>query len=92
MVSCNRRFTQDDVAIFLACPEQLMRLCGVLDLTEKILRRFGFEKFDVSAFDSPEKAGHGPIWETATTALEGASYRAGTTLWTKVVVHSRPQD
>jgi threonyl-tRNA synthetase len=68
-----RGFTQDDAHIF-CLPEQLQdEIVGVLDLTEKILRRFGFEKFDVMLSTRPEKAvGTDQIWETATTALEGA--------------------
>jgi threonyl-tRNA synthetase len=68
-----RGFTQDDAHIF-CLPEQLQdEIVGVLDLTEKILQRFGFDKYDVMLSTRPEKAvGTDQIWEAATTALEGA--------------------
>ena len=46
---------------------------GVLDLTERILMRFGFDKYDIMLSTRPEKAvGSDEIWEAATVALEGA--------------------
>jgi threonyl-tRNA synthetase len=48
-------------------------IVGVLDLTERILTRFGFDKYDIMLSTRPEKAvGSDEIWEAATTALEGA--------------------
>lgn len=68
-----RGFTQDDAHIF-CLPEQLEdEIVGVLDLTERILTRFGFDKYDIMLSTRPEKAvGSDQIWEAATTALEGA--------------------
>lgn len=68
-----RGFTQDDAHIF-CLPEQLQdEIVSVLDLTEKILSRFGFEKYDIMLSTRPEKAvGSDEIWEAATTALKGA--------------------
>jgi len=68
-----RGFTQDDAHIF-CLPEQLEdEIVAVLDLTETILSRFGFDKYDIMLSTRPEKAvGSDDIWEAATTALEGA--------------------
>ena len=68
-----RGFTQDDAHIF-CLPEQLQdEIVGVLDLTETILSRFGFDKYDIMLSTRPEKAvGSDDIWEAATIALEGA--------------------
>ncbi len=68
-----RGFTQDDAHIY-CLPEQLEdEIVGVLDLTEKILTRFGFDKYEIMLSTRPEKAvGSDAIWEAATTALEGA--------------------
>mmetsp|Transcript_27210 Transcript_27210/g.44984 ORF Transcript_27210/g.44984 Transcript_27210/m.44984 type:complete len:694 (+) Transcript_27210:320-2401(+) len=68
-----RGFTQDDAHIY-CLPEQLQdEIVGVLDLTETILTRFGFDKYDIMLSTRPEKAvGSDEIWEAATTALEGA--------------------
>jgi threonyl-tRNA synthetase len=42
-----RGFTQDDAHIF-CLPEQLQHeIVQVLDLTETILSRFGFDKYDI---------------------------------------------
>lgn len=73
-----RGFTQDDAHIF-CLPEQLEdEIVGVLDLTERILTRFGFDKYDVMLSTRPEKAvGSDKIWEAATTALEGALKKKG---------------
>jgi threonyl-tRNA synthetase len=68
-----RGFTQDDAHIF-CLPEQLEdEIVGVLDLTERILTRFGFDKYDIMLSTRPEKAvGSDEIWVAATAALEGA--------------------
>jgi threonyl-tRNA synthetase len=68
-----RGFTQDDAHIF-CLPEQLQdEIVAVLDLTETILSRFGFTKYDVMLSTRPEKAvGSDAIWEAATEALKGA--------------------
>lgn len=68
-----RGFTQDDAHIY-CLPEQLQdEIVGVLDLTETILTRFGFDKYEIMLSTRPEKAvGSDEIWEAATTALRGA--------------------
>jgi threonyl-tRNA synthetase len=68
-----RGFTQDDAHIY-CLPEQLQdEIVGVLDLTETILTRFGFDKYDIMLSTRPEKAvGSDEIWEAATAGLEGA--------------------
>jgi threonyl-tRNA synthetase len=73
-----RGFTQDDAHIF-CLPEQLQdEIVDVLDLTEKILTRFGFDKYEIKLSTRPEKAvGSDEIWEAATTALEGALIAKG---------------
>lgn len=73
-----RGFTQDDAHIF-CLPEQLQdEIVGVLDLTESILSRFGFDKYDIMLSTRPEKAvGSDEIWEAATAALEGALKQKG---------------
>mmetsp|Transcript_12281 Transcript_12281/g.11113 ORF Transcript_12281/g.11113 Transcript_12281/m.11113 type:complete len:673 (+) Transcript_12281:1-2019(+) len=78
-----RGFTQDDAHIF-CLPSQLQEeIVNVLDLTEKILTRFGFTKFDVMLSTRPiESVGTDEIWEKATTALIGA---LGTKKWNYAV-------
>jgi threonyl-tRNA synthetase len=68
-----RGFTQDDAHIF-CLPEQLQdEIVQVLDLTETILSRFGFDKYDIMLSTRPEKSvGSDEIWNAATAALEGA--------------------
>jgi threonyl-tRNA synthetase len=68
-----RGFTQDDAHIY-CLPEQLEdEIVSVLDLTEKILSRFGFDKYEIMLSTRPDKSvGSDSIWEAATTALEGA--------------------
>jgi len=68
-----RGFTQDDAHIF-CLPEQLQNeIVQVLDLTESILSRFGFNKYDIMLSTRPEKSvGSDEIWDAATAALEGA--------------------
>jgi threonyl-tRNA synthetase len=68
-----RGFTQDDAHIY-CLPEQLQdEIVGVLDLTETILTRFGFDKYEIMLSTRPEKAvGSDEIWEAATVALRGA--------------------
>jgi threonyl-tRNA synthetase len=68
-----RGFTQDDAHIF-CLPDQLQdEIVSVLDLTETILSRFGFDKYDIMLSTRPEKSvGSDEIWDAATVALEGA--------------------
>ena len=73
-----RGFTQDDAHIF-CLPEQLQdEIVAVLDLTEQILTRFGFDKYDIMLSTRPDKSvGSDAIWDTATEALVGALERKG---------------
>jgi threonyl-tRNA synthetase len=68
-----RGFTQDDAHIF-CLPTQLEdEIVNVLDLTETILSRFGFDKYVIMLSTRPEKSvGSDEIWDAATQALEGA--------------------
>jgi threonyl-tRNA synthetase len=68
-----RGFTQDDAHVF-CLPDQLEdEIVGVLDLTERILSRFGFDKYDIMLSTRPDKSvGSDQIWDAATAALEGA--------------------
>ena len=68
-----RGFTQDDAHIY-CLPDQLQdEIVSVLDLTETILSRFGFDKYDIMLSTRPEKSvGSDEIWDAATLALEGA--------------------
>ena len=73
-----RGFTQDDAHIF-CLPSQLEdEIVQVLDLTERILKKFGFTKFEVMLSTRPEESvGDDEIWEKATTGLIGALGRKG---------------
>jgi len=73
-----RGFTQDDAHIF-CLPSQLQsEIVDVLTLTEEILSRFGFEKYDIMLSTRPDKSvGSDTIWDDATAALEGALYTKG---------------
>lgn len=73
-----RGFTQDDAHVF-CLPDQLeSEIVSVLDLTEEILTRFGFDKYDIMLSTRPEKSvGGSEIWDAATTALEGALKKKG---------------
>ena len=68
-----RGFTQDDAHIF-CLPEQLQaEIQGVLDLTERILNKFGFSSFSVMlSTRPPESIGSDEDWTKATNALIGA--------------------
>jgi threonyl-tRNA synthetase len=73
-----RGFTQDDAHIF-CLPSQLEdEIVGVLDLTQTILNKFGFRKFEVMLSTQPEDSvGGDEIWSKATSALVGALDRKG---------------
>jgi threonyl-tRNA synthetase len=68
-----RGFTQDDAHIF-CLPDQLEdEIIKVLELTETILSRFGFTKYDIMLSTRPEQSvGTDDIWNEATNALRGA--------------------
>jgi len=73
-----RGFTQDDAHIF-CLPSQLQEeICGVLDLVESILSKFGFSDYEVMLSTQPEKSVGSPeIWTAATEALVGALEKKG---------------
>ncbi|KAL7442418.1 hypothetical protein ACHAXH_006454 [Discostella pseudostelligera] len=75
-----RGFTQDDAHIF-CLPEQLQdEIVGVLKLTQSILSRFGFDKYELMLSTRPSKSvGSDEIWDAATKALVGALDELG---WT----------
>ncbi len=73
-----RGFTQDDAHIF-CLPSQLQdEIVGVLDLTETILKKFGFNEFEVMLSTRPDDSvGNDDIWENSTNALIGALSKKG---------------
>ena len=68
-----RGFTQDDAHIFCT-PEQLgAELIKLIDDVVAVLRRFGFDAFDVTLSTRPEDAiGEPRVWELAEGALRAA--------------------
>ena len=73
-----RGFTQDDAHIFCLQEQLEDEIVGVLDLTETILTKFGFDKYDIMLSTRPEKAvGDDGIWDAATSALQGALVKKG---------------
>ena len=68
-----RGFTQDDAHIFCT-PEQLQtEIRRVLDLTERILRRFGFRDYEVKLSTRPDKSiGTDAAWQLSESALQAA--------------------
>ena len=73
-----RGFTQDDAHLFLR-PEQLdEEIFALLDFTLFVLRRFGFDRYDIFLSTRPEKyAGTLEHWARAEEALKGALERKG---------------
>jgi len=73
-----RGFTQDDAHLFLR-PEQLdEEIFSLLDFTLFVLRRFGFDRYDIFLSTRPEKyAGTLEHWAMAEEALKGALERKG---------------
>jgi len=73
-----RGFTQDDAHLFLR-PEQLdEEIYSLLDFTLFILRRFGFDQYDIFLSTRPEEyAGTLENWAKAEEALKGALERKG---------------
>jgi threonyl-tRNA synthetase len=74
-----RSFTQDDAHIFCT-PDQIEdEIVGVVNLTLKFLKVFGFENYDVYLSTKPETefVGEPERWEMAEKALARALDRAG---------------
>ncbi|MFA9461643.1 threonine--tRNA ligase [Thiohalorhabdus methylotrophus] len=74
-----RGFTQDDAHIFCREDQMETEIAGVLDLTMRVLRTFGFDDVDLYLSTRPEEksVGSDDIWEKATSALRGAIERQG---------------
>lgn len=77
-----RGFTQDDAHIFCTPDQILDEVIGVLDLTEFMLKTFGFKEYKVELSvrdpEHPEKyAGSDENWELAEKALVEALNRKG---------------
>ncbi|HEC93495.1 MAG TPA: threonine--tRNA ligase [Candidatus Atribacteria bacterium] len=72
-----RCFTQDDAHIYMT-PEQIKdEIKGVIDLTDKMYKTFGFS-YRVELSTKPENAmGSDEIWEKATKSLEEALIEKG---------------
>ncbi|HZW37515.1 MAG TPA: threonine--tRNA ligase [Candidatus Deferrimicrobiaceae bacterium] len=73
-----RGFTQDDAHLFLS-PDQLdEEIYALIDFTLFVLRRFGFENYEIYLSTRPEKyAGTLENWAKAETALKKALERKG---------------
>jgi threonyl-tRNA synthetase len=73
-----RQFTQDDAHIF-CLPEQLRdEVIGVIDITDRIYKAFGFEDVRVELATRPKKSiGTDEMWEHATGALVQAMEARG---------------
>ncbi len=73
-----RGFTQDDAHIFCRADQLDEEIYNILDLNLLILKRFGFEDYDVYLSTRPEKSvGSDEIWEKSTAALKKALERKG---------------
>ncbi len=67
-----RCFTQDDAHIFMTPAQIKEEIKGVIDLTDRLYKTFGFS-YQVELSTKPEKAmGSEEIWEKATKGLEEA--------------------
>ncbi|MEF8981857.1 threonine--tRNA ligase [Thiohalorhabdus sp.] len=69
-----RGFTQDDAHIFCREDQLEAEIGGVLELTMRVLRTFGFAEVDLYLATRPEdkSVGSDAIWDKATNALRGA--------------------
>ena len=66
-----RGLTQDDAHIFCRPDQVEEEINGVLDLTLKIMHRFGFNDFSIKISTKPTKAvGEDEKWELATNSLK----------------------
>jgi threonyl-tRNA synthetase len=73
-----RGFTQDDAHIFCREDQLEEEIFNILDLNLLILKRFGFEDYDVYLSTRPEKSvGSEEIWEKSTAALKQALEKKG---------------
>jgi len=73
-----RGFTQDDAHIFCREDQLGKEIFNILDLNLLILKRFGFEDYDIYLSTRPEKSvGSDDIWEKSTAALKQALEKKG---------------
>jgi threonyl-tRNA synthetase len=73
-----RGFTQDDAHIFCRKDQLEEEIFNILELNLLILKRFGFEDYDVYLSTRPEKSvGSDDIWEKSTEALKQALEKKG---------------
>ncbi len=74
-----RGFTQDDSHIYVAPGQIVPELTSLLAFVLKVLRTFGFEKFEAELSTRPEgkSVGSDEDWERATEALHAALRQAG---------------
>jgi len=73
-----RGFTQDDAHIFCRQDQLEDEIFNILDLNLLILKRFGFEDYDVYLSTRPEKSvGSDEIWDKSTAALKQALEKKG---------------
>lgn len=73
-----RGFTQDDAHIFCREDQLEEEIFNILDLNLLILKRFGFEDYDIYLSTRPEKSvGSDAIWEKSTAALKQALEKKG---------------
>ncbi|MEA3342764.1 MAG: threonine--tRNA ligase [archaeon] len=67
-----RVFTQDDAHIFMMPSQIKDEIIGVIELVDKIYRKFGLEYFVELSTRPQNSMGSDEAWETATKALEDA--------------------
>ena len=74
-----RGFTQDDSHIFCTREQMVPELMSLLEFVLKVLRKFGFETFELEVATRPERKAVGPPedWDDATGALIQAIEGAG---------------
>ena len=73
-----RGFTQDDAHIFCRQDQLEEEIFNILDLNLLILKRFGFDDYDIYLSTRPEKSvGSDDIWEKSTEALKQALEKKG---------------
>jgi threonyl-tRNA synthetase len=68
-----RAFTQDDAHVFCRLDQVQEEAVAILDLTDRIYARFGFEHVELKLATRPEKAmGSVEVWDRAEAALRAA--------------------
>jgi len=73
-----RGFTQDDAHVFCLPDQVADEIESILDLTEMVLSKFGFDKYEINLSTRPDKSiGGDEVWDLATEALVTALNRKG---------------